>query len=55
MKKFNFEFTEEEANYLLNALSTRPFNECHVLISNINKQASEQIEPVQDEKLTVKK
>ena len=55
MKSFKFTFTEEEANYLLNALSMRPFNECHVLISNINKQAAEQVEPAQDEKLTVKK
>jgi len=52
MKTFNFTFTKEEADYLLNVLATRPFNECHVLISNINKQAAEQAEPV---KLEAKK
>ena len=55
MKSFKFTFTEEEANYLLNALSMRPFNECHVLISNINKQAAEQVEEPKEVKLEPKK
>ena len=55
MKTFNFKFTQEEADYLLNVLATRPFQECHVIISNINKQAAEQMQPAEEVKLEAKK
>ena len=39
-----FEFTEEQINYILNAVAQRPYAECHQLIVEIQKQANEQIE-----------
>lgn len=42
MKKFTLEFTEEQINYILNAVAQRPYAECHALLADIQKQASEQ-------------
>ena len=44
-----FGFTEEQINYILNAVAQRPYAECHQLIVEIQKQANEQT------KLEVKK
>ena len=49
MKKFTLEFTEEQINYILNAVAQRPYAECHQLLADIQKQANEQT------KLEVKK
>ncbi len=49
MKKFTLEFTEEQINYLLQVVATRPFTECHTLMAEIQAQASKQIEPQLEE------
>jgi len=46
MKKYKLEFTEEQVNYILQAVAARPFAECHELIADIQKQANNQAEPV---------
>ena len=53
MKKFKLELTEEQINYILNVVATRPFTECHLILSEIQKQAGSQVqqttlEPVED-------
>ncbi len=45
MKKFTLEFTEEQINYILQVIATRPFTECHTLMAEIQAQASSQVEP----------
>lgn len=45
MKKFTFEFTEEQINYILNVLATRPYNEVKGLLEFIQSQAQPQIQP----------
>lgn len=49
MKKFSLEFTEEEVNYILNVLAERPFKECQAILTNIQAQASSQIQSTEPE------
>lgn len=42
MKEYNFIFTEQEINYILNLISKQPYVEVVELIANIHKQAMEQ-------------
>ena len=42
-KTYTFVFTEKEANMILNALATLPFNQVQSLIMRIQKQAAEQM------------
>ena len=44
MENLKITLTEQEANYVLQALSTRPYGECFELIKNIQNQAAAQIE-----------
>ena len=43
MEKFTFVFTAEEANLLLSALGNMPYAQVAKLISNMQKQAEEQL------------
>ncbi|NJO16392.1 MAG: hypothetical protein HC877_11790 [Thioploca sp.] len=43
MKKFQFEFSVEETNLILEALGNLPFIKVHELISKIHQQASLQL------------
>ena len=47
MKKFKLEFTEDQINYILQAIATRPFSECHTLMAEIQAQASSQVDEPQ--------
>ena len=49
MKKFTLELTEEQVNYILNVVATRPFSECHTILADIQAQAGGQIEAPQQE------
>jgi len=51
MKKITLEFTEEQINYILNAVAQRPYSECHALLAEIQKQASTQVQETQVEEL----
>lgn len=49
MKKFTLELTEEQINYVLNVVASRPFSECHQILADIQAQAGSQIEAPQME------
>lgn len=42
MEKYQFTFTEQEINYILNTLSKQPYIEVVDLIGKIHEQAAEQ-------------
>jgi len=44
-QKLNFTFTADEANVVLNALASQPYNQVVKLISNIQQQAEAQLTP----------
>jgi hypothetical protein len=44
MKKFTFEFTEEQINYIINVLAQRPYGEVKPLLDLINQQAAPQVQ-----------
>ena len=41
-KELNFKFTEEQMNYIINVLATRPFSEVQGLMNLINEQYQQQ-------------
>ena len=45
MKKFTFEFTEEQINYIINVLGTRPYGEVKPLVDYIQEQGASQLQP----------
>ena len=45
MSTFTFQFTEEQTNYILNLIAEKPFKEVHVLVSAIQQQAQQQMNP----------
>ena len=49
MKKFSLELTEEQINYILNVVATRPFSECHTILAEIQAQAGGQVSQPQME------
>ena len=42
MKEYEFKFSEQEINYILNLLSKQPYIEVADIIANIHTQAGEQ-------------
>ena len=44
MKQFKITLTEEEINYVINVIASRPFNECHEILDNIQSQANTQLQ-----------
>jgi len=44
-KKLNFEVSIEDANIILNALSTQPFAQVAKLINELQQSASAQLQP----------
>jgi len=46
--ELQFKVSIEDANILLNALSTQPFNQVAKLINNLQKQAQTQLQPVKE-------
>lgn len=40
-----FEFTEQEANVILNALAAQPYAQVAALIAKLQSQAQEQLKP----------
>lgn len=38
MKEYNLTFTEDEMNYIINAIASRPYNEAYKYINNIQQQ-----------------
>lgn len=42
MRKFKFEFTEEQINYIINVLATRPYSEVQGILALIQQQGSNQ-------------
>jgi hypothetical protein len=62
MSTFNFQFTEEQTNYILNLAAEKPFKEVHTLITSIQNQAQQQLQtaqqaqqPIQPEVVETKK
>lgn len=50
MKKFTFEFTEEEINYIVNVIANnRSYAEAKPILDLINQQAASQIQEDQPE------
>ena len=47
MSTFNFQFTEEQTNYILNLAAEKPFKEVHTLITSIQNQAQQQLQTAQ--------
>ena len=47
-KELQFKVSIEDANILLNALSTQPFNQVAKLINNLQEQAQIQLQPVKE-------
>ena len=47
-KELEFKVSIEDANILLNALSTQPFNQVAKLINNLQEQAQTQLQPVKE-------
>lgn len=46
--ELQFKVSIEDANILLNALSTQPFNQVVKLINNLQEQAQTQLQPVKE-------
>lgn len=42
MKTFELKFTEEQLNYILNAVAQRPYVECQKIIETIQQQVQNQ-------------
>jgi hypothetical protein len=47
MSTFNFQFTEEQTNYILNLIAEKPFKEVHTLVTHIQSQAQQQVQAAQ--------
>ena len=47
MSTFNFQFTEEQTNYILNLVAEKPFKEVHALVTSIQQQAQQQVQAAQ--------
>ena len=47
---YTFTFTEQEANYMLQALAAKPYGEVAPLISKLQKQVQAQVHPEEAEK-----
>ena len=46
--ELQFKVSIEDANILLNALSTQPFNQVAKLIINLQEQANTQLQPIKE-------
>jgi ribosome-associated toxin RatA of RatAB toxin-antitoxin module len=46
--ELQFKVSIEDANILLNALSTQPFNQVAKLINNLQEQANTQLQPIKE-------
>lgn len=46
--ELQFKVSIEDANILLNALSTQPFNQVAKLINNLQEQANTQLQPTKE-------
>lgn len=45
---YTFTFTEQEANYMLQALAAKPYGEVAPLISKLQKQVQTQVHPEEE-------
>ena len=48
MEKFNFAFSVEETNIILNALASQPYGQVAKLIESIQQQAQSQVKPAEE-------
>ncbi|MBV5283417.1 MAG: hypothetical protein JZU53_13410 [Paludibacter sp.] len=48
LTELQFKVSIEDANILLNALSTQPFNQVAKLINNLQEQANTQLQPIKE-------
>ena len=47
---YTFTFTEQEANYMLQALAAKPYGEVAPLFSKLQKQVQAQVDPEKEAK-----